>query len=219
MSRQKTSGSDPLLATILETLGLRDFPEIRSTLEQSAVDVFDRDQFLLNPAVAQLIHSLVPDQGLGGAVDQLAATVHHGYLCWNAGSVSLGLAPHELGAALAGTSWGPGPVSPLFLEVPPRQVWAELQDGVHEPLDGVFAYRWHQEVIALGVFGNHPARDGFTVAEAAVAQGLDVARPDGSPLFSPAMDGGREAGLFSLVAPGELALLVTRCLALRDTAQ
>lgn len=218
MPHRKPSDS-PLLATILETLGVQSFPEIRSALEQSSVDAFDRDQFLLNPAVAQLVHSLVPDQGLGEAVDQLAATVHHGYLCWDAGSTRLGLAPDELRAALAGTAWEPGPAAPMFLEVPPRLVWADLQDGVHEPLDGVFAYRRHQELVALGVFGNHPAREGFTVAEAVAPPGLDVARPDGSPLFSPTMEGGREAGLFSLVAPGELALLVSRSLAQRETAK
>lgn len=207
-----TSPAPSLLAIVLDNLGAERFDELRRHLEAEEVDPFDRDGFLIDPEVARLVHSLVPDVGLGDAVEQLAATVHHGYLIWQSGSRERRVTDQELRQALAAADWGSPEVGPAFLALPRRMVWARLiEDGPHEPLDAIMAYSRDEVMVALGVFGVHPGRDGFSVAEARVPVGESVARPDGSSPFSPTMPGGTEAGLASVATPAELALLASRC--------
>jgi hypothetical protein len=68
----------------------------------------------------------------------------------------------------------------------------------------------------LGVFGVHASRHGFTVAEAGGEFGALRARRDGTPLFTPALEGGAFAGLHAVVEPEELVELAARVLAHPD---
>ena len=77
-------------------------------------------------------------------------------------------------------------------------------------LDGWFATRAADALTVLAIFGLHPGRAGFTVAEVAGARPVELARPDGSPLFAPALAGGEAAGLASVVGAEELLELAWR---------
>ena len=79
---------DLVFAQIAETV----FPTIRAALERGGSDAADRDAFLLVPEVVSLLHDLRPEEGLGEGMDQLVALVHHAYLLWDAGALTLPLA-------------------------------------------------------------------------------------------------------------------------------
>jgi hypothetical protein len=73
-----------------------------------------------------------------------------------------------------------------------------------EPLDGYFIHAAGEELRVLGVFGIRPDRMGFSVVEAVGERPGTLARPDGTPVFAPALPGGAAAGLRSLVGAEEL---------------
>jgi hypothetical protein len=56
----------------------------------------------------------------------------------------------------------------------------------------------------LGIFGMRPDRDGFSAVETTGPRSISLERPDGTPLFSPALAGGKAAGLYSIVGAEEL---------------
>jgi hypothetical protein len=73
-----------------------------------------------------------------------------------------------------------------------------------EPLEGCFVHAaGPDDLRVLGVFGMRPERLGFSVVETAGPRPAGLARPDGSPLFAPAMAGGAAAGLHSIVGAEE----------------
>jgi hypothetical protein len=186
------------------------FPTIRTALERAGQDPADRDAFLIVPEVVQLLHDLRPEEGLGEGMDQLVALVHHAYLLWNAGALVLPVS----GERLAGMLEGPAGASPDPHEPPKayyaqfldqRQVWAQVIDGgVAEPMDGCFVHTSGDDLRVLGIFGLRPDRNGFSAVETAGARPDVLERPDGTPLFSPALAGGEAAGLYSLVGAEEL---------------
>jgi hypothetical protein len=108
--------------------------------------------------------------------------------------------------AEAGTTDDSATGPPAYVQVPERRIWAEtVPGGPHEPLDGCFIHVGPGgQLEALGVFGLHPDRPGFTVVEAAGTRAPDLARPDGSALFAPLLAGGAAAGLRSLAGGEEL---------------
>lgn len=192
------------------------FPEIRNALATAGADPRDRDAFLLTLPSMTLLRELRPEEeGAGEGVLELAALLHHAYLHWmdgvrnwapSAAAVRALLAPGKEGAAL--------PSEAGYLQLPERLIWASLTEGgPWEPLDGCFFHVAPDGALrVLGIFGLHPSRMGFTVAEAAGVPGRLAARADGSPLFSPALAGGELAGLHALVDPGELVELAGRML-------
>jgi hypothetical protein len=111
-------------------------------------------------------------------------------------------------------------------------VWRSAEGvAAAEPLDGMFVTETGPsgQVAVLGIFGMHRARPGFAAvavegtldgAEPATGE-LDVAaaRSDGSPTFSPLLQGGAAAGLYSVVTAGELLLLACRLLARLPSAE
>jgi hypothetical protein len=193
------------------------FPPIRDALAAAEADPRDRDAFLLTLPAMQLLRQLRPDDADAGAgVDELTALVHHAYLAWADGTRTWTVAEATARALLA----GPMPASLTldgagYLQLPARLVWASLVPaGPWEPLDGCFVHTDPGgELRVLGVFGLHPSRNGFTVAEAIGTPGNLPARRDGSPLFAPALDGAAAAGLHAVVDPGELVELAGRALA------
>jgi len=78
---------DLVFARTAETI----FPAIRTALERGSHEPTDRDAFLIVPEVVSLLHDLRPEEGLGEGMDQLVALVHHAYLLWDAGVLTLPL--------------------------------------------------------------------------------------------------------------------------------
>jgi hypothetical protein len=186
------------------------FPDISGALSQSGAEPRDRDAFLMVREVVTLLHQLRPEEGLGEAIDQLAALVHHSYLFWAAGCPVVELPTEHLGDLL-GTSPPDAEEHPeppaYYVQLPERRIWAQAVTGVPpEPLDGCFVHVLPEETSlrVLGVFGLHRERAGFTVVEVAGIRPVALVRPDGSPLFSPTLPGGAAARLFSLAGGEEL---------------
>lgn len=196
---------------VFAELAESEFPRIAQGLEAGALDPRDRDAFLLRGDVGALLQELHPAEAMGEGVAELAAFAHHAFLFWRAGAMTLPLERVEAAELLreAVEPVAPGdPLVPLsfYLQVPPRLVWAELEPGTpHEPLDGCFVTEAEPDAIrVLGVFGMHPDQMGFTVAEAHGTPVRGLARPDGTPLYSPVLAGGAAAGLFSIIGLEEL---------------
>jgi hypothetical protein len=186
------------------------FPAIRAALVESRQDPRNRDAFLMLRDVVTLLRDLRPEEGLGAGIDQLAALVHHGYLYWDGGSITLDVPPERLLDLLGqrledgnGSSDQPA----FYTQLPERRVWAQVIPGqTHEPLDGYFQYAGPEDEVlrVLGVFGMHPDRPGFSVVEVSGTRPGALARSDGSRLFAPTLPGGAAAGLFSLAGEEEL---------------
>jgi len=193
------------------------FPPLRDALAAAEVEPRDRDAFLLTHPAMTLLRELRPDDAdAGTGIEQLTALVHHAFLHWAGGCRTRVVEADELRPLLEGGAVAvPAPTPAEYIRFPEHLVWASLASpGPWEPLDGAFVYAADDgELHALGIFGLHPARDGFTVAEANGRPGRFGARRDGTPLFAPALEGGALAGLHALVEPEELVELVARALA------
>ncbi|HEU4827750.1 MAG TPA: hypothetical protein VFT04_01010 [Gemmatimonadales bacterium] len=189
------------------------FPALRSALD--GVEPTDRDAFIMTREAIQLVRELRPDDGIGEAIDQLVALVHHAYLFWAAGQVVMDVEADVLdGTATNGAA---APAAAWYARFPERRVWAQVVQGAaHEPLDGCFAHPLADDSLrVLGVFGLHPDRAGFSVVEVAGPRPAELARESGEPLFAPLMDGGAAAGLRSIAGEEELLELGWRA---RSTA-
>jgi hypothetical protein len=184
------------------------FPGIHTALQDAQRDPTDRDAFLMLTEVVELIRQLRPEEGLGEGMDQLVALVHHAYLTWDAGAITLEIGDEQAGELLQ-------PASPIlegevprayYAQFPERRVWAEVLAGeTPEPLDGCFVHVTPAgELRVLGVFGLRPDRMGFSVVEASGARPEQLARADGTPLFSSTLPGGEVAGLHSITGGEEL---------------
>jgi hypothetical protein len=184
-------------------------PRIAESLAASGVDPANRDAFLMDREVITLLRELRPDEGLGEAMDQMVALVHHAYLAWAAGAVTLTVsreaAEGMLGQATPDTA-DPTEVPPYYAQFPERMIWASvIEDEVPEPLDGVFVSPVPGgDLRVLGIFGLRPDRPGFSAVEASGARVEGLAREDGTPLFDPTLDGGAAAGLRSIIGEAEL---------------
>ena len=186
------------------------FPTIRAALSQSGQDPRDRDQFLMLREVVTLLRDMRPDEGLGEGIDRLAALLHHAYLFWDAGGLTVEFALDWL-AELPGPRSShdeneePGPA--YYAQVPERRIWAEVIPGeAHEPMDGCFVHGvpGSRELRVLGVFGIHPERAGFSVVEVTGPRPGGLARLDGTNLFASTLSGGAAAKLFSISGEEEL---------------
>ena len=189
------------------------FPEIRASLAESSADPADRDAFLLNRHVVQVLRDIVPDEGVGEAVDQHVALLHNAYLFWDGGSRLLHLSPQQTERVLANgltqVATGRGT---RYIQFPERTIWAQVNEGQpHEPLDGVFVTPGNlDDYRVLGIFGMHPDRVGFSVAEVGGKRLNTSLRQDGTPLFAPILPGGAAAKLFSVDGAQELIELGAR---------
>jgi hypothetical protein len=185
------------------------FPRIAASLAESGVDPSDRDAFLMDREAITLLRELRPEEGLGEAMDQMVALVHHAYLAWAAGvvtvSVSREAAEKLLGQGPANGA-APNDAPAYYAQFPERMIWASvIENEVPEPLDGVFVSRAPGgDLRVLGIFGLRPDRAGFSAVEASGARVEGLAREDGSALFDPTLEGGSAAGLRSIIGEAEL---------------
>jgi hypothetical protein len=196
---------------VFEQIAPESFPGIRDALERSRTDDRDRDAFLMQREVVTVVRELRPDEGIGEGIDRLAALLHHAYLFWAAGGQVIDIPDPKLLGILDRTAEtqaaGFDPPPACYVRLPERRIWAEVLAGqAHEPLDGCFIDTAVDEetLRVLGVFGVHPDRAGFSVVEAVGPRASNLARVDGSRIFSSTLPGGSRAGLFSLAGEEEL---------------
>ncbi len=186
------------------------FTPIRTALAEHQTASTDRDAFLMSRDVVTLIRDLRPDDGMGEGIEQLAALVHHAYLFWDAGMPLVTVPPAALPDLL--DAQDDEAITPRtahaaaeYYQLPERRIWATVvPDEPAEPLDGCFVHATGAGLRVLGIFGLRPDRNGFSVVEVAGSRQHHLARPDGSPVFSPQLPGGEAAGLHSLVGAEEL---------------
>jgi hypothetical protein len=194
---------------VFSQIAERTFPEIRSSIERAGYEPTGRDAFLMIPEVVTLLRELRPEEGLGEGMDQLVALLHHVYVLWDAGGLTLPMPEDRLAELLGSSSAASAQAEPpraYYAQFPPHLVWAEVLEGEsHEPLDGCFVHSTAAGSLrVLGVFGVRPERLGFSVVEAEGPRAPDLCRPDGSTLFSPVLPGGASAGLHSIAGGEEL---------------
>jgi hypothetical protein len=194
------------------------FPRIASSLAAGGHDPADRDAFLMDREVVTLLHDLRPEEGLGEAMDQMVALVHHAYLAWAAGgvTVSIGREAAEELLAKAAEEADSKDIPAYYAQFPERMIWAAVvENEAPEPLDGIFVSQVPGgDLRVLGIFGLRPERAGFSAVEATGDRAEGLAREDGSPLFDPTLPGGAAAGLRSIVGEAELLELGWRTLSL-----
>lgn len=194
------------------------FPRIASSLAAGGHDPADRDAFLMDREVVTLLRDLRPEEGLGEAMDQMVALVHHAYLAWATGGlmVPVGREAAEELLAKAPEDGDGKDVSAYYAQFPERMIWAAvIENEAPEPLDGIFVSRVPGGGLrVLGIFGLRPERAGFSAVEATGDRVESLAREDGSPLFDPTLPGGAAAGLRSIVGEAELLELGWRSLSL-----
>lgn len=185
------------------------FPTIRGALDQAGQGPRDRDRFLMLREVVTLLREMRPEEGLGEGIDRLAALVHHAYLFWDGGALTVEFPLERLTERLESGSnpnenevLGPA----YYAQVPERRIWAQVIPGEpHEPMDGCFVHDpGSAELRVLGVFGIHPERAGFSVVEVTGPPPSALARLDGTDLFAPILAGGAAARLFSIAGEEEL---------------
>jgi hypothetical protein len=188
-------------ALVFGRLAEERFPGLRTALD--GVEPTDRDAFIMTRDAIQLVRDLRPDDGIGEAIDQLVALVHHAYLFWAAGQVVVDVGAEILDGASANDAV---PTGAWYARFPERRVWAQVVEGAaHEPLDGCFVHAHAENSLrVLGVFGLHPDRPGFSVVEASGPRPEGLARESGEPLFASRMEGGAAAGLRSIAGEEEL---------------
>jgi hypothetical protein len=185
------------------------FARVEDAVRGAGRDPAVRDEFVLVREVAELLHGLRPEEGLGDRVEALVGFVHTSYLFWHGGR-SVREVPREaldeLAAGPAETPKAESGTTTIYFQLPALAVWGSpVAGGVPEPLDGWFATRRNDRLILLAIFGLHPGRDGFTTVEISGPRpDQPLLRPDGTPLFTPRLSGGAAAGLYSVDGEEEL---------------
>lgn len=167
------------------------------------------ERFLLVEPALTLLQDLRPDDGLGDAAQEFVAFVHAVWLWWASGALTRSLDAAATTALLeAGPTTEATNPAVCYIQVEPRRIWARLDDAeIHEPIDGWFMMPKGSGRRVVACLGLHQARPGLSVLLAEGERPIDWQRPDGSPTFSPRMDGGDVAGLASVDTREELLLL------------
>jgi hypothetical protein len=201
------------------------FVRMRDSLAGSGRDPHDLDAFVLDREVVGYLRELVPEEGVGEAVEQHLALLHHAYLYWAEGAWLIRPGRDRTQRLLTSDAEGATPAvrSPraYYVQFPERLLWAELgPEEPHQPLDGIFVRPWPDGgYFLLAIFGLHPGREGFAVVDLDGYREGPLERADGSALFSPVLPGGAAAGLHSLVGGEELLELAARTGALLEEAR
>jgi hypothetical protein len=183
------------------------FPALKASLAGAAIDPADRDAFVLDRAVTEFLREIVPEDAPPESLHEFIAVLQHCYLYWADGRIS-GSADTTIPSGDDRPSAHP-PIRSTYIQLPSHLYWGQLEpDAPHEPLDGFFVHPWRDGIRALAIFGMHPERPGFSVAEVSGPPPATLSeRPDGSAHYAPLMDGGAAAGLRSVSGPAELLAL------------
>jgi hypothetical protein len=197
------------LDLVFQPAAATSFPRIAASLAAAGHDPTDRDAFLMDREVITLLRDLRPDEGLGEAMDQMVALVHHAYLTWAAGGVTIPVghdAAEELLGGAAANGSEPRDMPAYYAQFPERMIWASvIENAAPEPLDGVFVSRDPSGPLrVLGIFGLRPDRPGFSAVEATGPRAPRLTRGDGTALFAPTLPGAAAAGLRSITGEEEL---------------
>jgi hypothetical protein len=201
-------------------LGVERFPAIEKAIAGSGTGGRDRDAFLLVREVNELMRALRPEEGFGEGVEALAALVHAAYHFWLDGERVVAVDDAALTRLLVASPsdrHGPdsGPAA-AYVQLPSLRVWGVAVAGARpEPLDGWFVTARGDALSVVAVFGLHPGREGFTVAEVTGTAPGELRRADGSALFAPTFAGADAAGLASVQGEEELLELAWRVETLR----
>ena len=187
------------------------FPALQVSLGASHVDATDRDAFILDRAVTEFLRDLVPEDAPPESLHEFIAVLQHCYLHWTGGKRTTIADSTEIPSSRPA---GASPDLPIYLQLPSHLYWGQLEpDAPHEPLDGFFVHARGDGIRALAIFGLHPDRPGFSVAEVTgQAPPPLLPRADGSAPFTPQMDGGKNAGIRSVSGPDELLALAWHAL-------
>lgn len=185
------------------------FAGIRQALEEQERNPADRDAFILTRDASAMVRDLRPGNGVGEAIDQLVAFVHHAFLWWSGGEQTDIVDRTALKSLLGGPGGGEpdlSPVTPFYAALPERLVWAEVIDGAPvEPLHGCSVHRGDDGALrVLGIFGIRSDRGGFSVVESAGSRERDLRREDGTPLYQSRLAGGMSTDLHSIAGGEEL---------------
>lgn len=212
-------------ALVFDELARDRFPAIARALDASARSSEHRDAFVLLEPVAHLLRDVATDDASPDEIEAHLRLLHHAYRHWAAGGWVYRIGDETLTRATASPLLSSRLTRPaLYLQMPSGRVWRPGTPP--EPLDGAFVTETPRagEIAVLGIFGMHRARPGFRAvavegradADSATGEELEVlaARADGSPPFAPLIEGGQQAGIFSVATAGEMLLLVCRLLAL-----
>lgn len=193
------------------------FPEIR---EEAATcrTAPDRAHFSRLPSVQRLLTEVV-SQALveehPEAADEYLTSVFVAFRFWEAGQHVITLGRRELEATITAGRELPPPSIPYgacYLQFPERWFWAQVDPAApHEPLDGVFVVLSEPpgELTVVAVLGLRADRNGFSqlVVQATPAHLRQAPQAVRIPPFEPVVEGGREAGLKSVVSVAELLYL------------
>jgi len=208
---------------LVEAIGAPRFEQIRQALTTAKLDDLDRDAFLLQAPVGQLLRDMMPADAPAEAVSAYAALIHMMFVAWARDWPLVPVAAPALRDALQRTEPQPArtPSVVCYVQLPERLVWAEPVTGEpHEPLDGIFLTATRERADALAILGFRPGRDGFTTMEGAVAlpAPLPPPRPGGSPPFASTLPAGERAGLISVADAHELLALALAGLSAREAS-
>lgn len=199
------------------------FARIRQSLADGGRDPHDLDAFVLDREVVTYLRELVPEEGIGSAIEQHIALLHHAYLYWAEGSILVQPTRDRVVRLLRDSrpAAGNNPPRAYYLQLPERLLWGSLEPNEpHQPLDGLFLRPFPDGgCFVIAIFGMHPGSDGFTVVDIDGYPEPDLARTDGSPLFAPVLPGGEAAGLFSITGGEELMELAIRSVPLAVEAR
>ena len=207
------------LDLVFDRLAADRFPPIRDALALHGVDPRDRDAFLMERSVIELLRELRPDEGVGEGIDALVALAHHAFLVWQAGALTLALSSETTERLVVTPSdrahLFDAPAA-FYVQLPERRFWGQpIRGGAHEPLDGCALHLDASgRLRVLAIFGVHPDRMALSVVEAIGERLPEPGWADGAPLFAPAIPGGAAAGLHSITSEDELLELGWRALAL-----
>jgi hypothetical protein len=200
------------LAFGLNEGALRAFENIRDALAVDGVNPYDRDAFLMHRAVVELVYGGRPSEGVGAAIDELAAWTHLVYLFWAEGEHTVTVDTRDLGVILSGGGPPAGPPArpPAYFATAGRKLWGSPTEAGPEPLDGWFAARDGDRLMVAAMFGGRAERGGASVVAVEGPEPVGLVRPDGTALFAPVLDGGSAAGLHSVTGMEELLALAWR---------
>ncbi len=193
------------------------FPAVEAEAQAGMKDATDPAQFTSLPTVQRILTDIESPELLSEhpeAAAEYLALLYSAFRFWSAGKVVYGIAREDWSdcGRLRGSQFPDVPSGACYVQFSERWFWAQIDEGApHEPLDGMFIAQSadRQQLVVVAVLGLRTERGGFSQISLTVAT-ADLNEADfhtDTPLFSPLMDGGAEAGFRSVSSVAGLLLL------------